>query len=102
MRMAADLHYDHLWVAFSVLIAIGAATAALWLAARQRRQIERIGAAGLMGIAIAGMHYAGMRAAIFTAHSGIDLARDEFLEQIGVQRELGHLTVRVHRNEFVA
>jgi len=75
MRMAADLHYDHLWVAFSVLIAIGAAIAALWLAARQRGQIERIGAAGLMGIAIAGMHYAGMRAAIFTAHAGTDLAR---------------------------
>jgi PAS domain S-box-containing protein len=75
MRMAADLRYDHLWVAFSVLIAIGAATAALWLAARQRSQIERIGAAGLMGIAIAGMHYAGMRAAIFTAHARTDLGR---------------------------
>ena len=73
MRMAADLSYDHLWVALSVLIAIGAATAALLLAARQSRQVERIGAAILMGIAIAGMHYTGMRAAIFTAHFGVDL-----------------------------
>jgi len=75
MRMAADLRYDHLWVAFSVLIAIGAATAALWLAARQSGLPERIGAAILMGIAIAGMHYTGMRAAIFTAQRGVDLAR---------------------------
>jgi len=75
MRMAADLRYDPVWLAVSVLIAIGAATAALWLAARQSRQIERIGAAILMGVAIAGMHYAGMRAAIFTAHHGVDLAR---------------------------
>ena len=74
MRMAADLRYDYLWVAFSVLIAIGAATAALWLAARRSGMTERIGAAILMGIAIAGMHYAGMRAAIFTAHPGVDLA----------------------------
>ena len=75
MRMAADLRYDHLWVALSVLIAIGAATAALWLAARQSGQAQRIGAAILMGIAIAGMHYAGMRAAIFTAHPGVDFAQ---------------------------
>src|SRR4051794_13689157 len=32
MRMPADLHYDRLLVALSVLIAIGAATVALWLA----------------------------------------------------------------------
>jgi PAS domain S-box-containing protein len=75
MRMAADLNYNHLWVALSVLIAIGAAAAALWLAARQTRLLERIAAAILMGVAIAGMHYAGMRAAIFTAHPGVDLAQ---------------------------
>lgn len=75
MRMAADLRYDHLWVALSVLIAIGAAMAALWLAARQSSQSERIAAAILMGVAIAGMHYAGMRGAIFTAHPGVDLAQ---------------------------
>jgi PAS domain S-box-containing protein len=75
MRMAADLRYDHLWVALSVLIAIGAATAALWLASRRSGHAQRIGAAVLMGFAIAGMHYAGMRAAIFTARSGVDLAR---------------------------
>jgi len=72
MRMAADIRYDHLWVAFSVLIAIGAATAALWLTSRTSSSFERVAAAAMMGVAIAGMHYAGMRAAIFTAHQGVD------------------------------
>ena len=75
MRMPADLAFDHLWVAVSVLIAIGAATAALWLASRNRGHLERAGAAILMGLAIAGMHYTGMRAATFTAHPGSDLGR---------------------------
>ena len=34
MRMTADLGYDPLWVAVSVLIAIGASIVALWLAFR--------------------------------------------------------------------
>ena len=36
MRMPADLHYDGRLVALSVVIAIGAATVALWLAGRQQ------------------------------------------------------------------
>ena len=68
MRMAADLRYDRLWLSLSVLIAIGAATTALWLAARNSHLLEKIGAAIVMGIAVSGMHYAGMRAAVFTAH----------------------------------
>jgi PAS domain S-box-containing protein len=67
MRMPAALAYDRLWVAASVLIAIGAATSALWLAARQARPVQRVAAGAVMGIAISGMHYAGMRAASFTA-----------------------------------
>src|SRR5687767_4741562 len=34
MEMAADLRYNRLWVAISVLIAIGASTVALWLVFR--------------------------------------------------------------------
>ncbi|HWX47321.1 MAG TPA: MHYT domain-containing protein [Roseomonas sp.] len=74
MRMTADLRYDHLWVAVSVLIAIGAATVALWLSLRTRRMTTRISAAIVMGCAIAGMHYAGMRGAVFTAQPGLDMA----------------------------
>lgn len=71
MRMSADLSYDRMWVAISVLIAIGAATVALWLAARESSQIKRVAAAIVMGLAISGMHFAGMRAASFVSHPGI-------------------------------
>lgn len=66
MRMPAALRYDPAWFAISVLIAVGAATAALWLASHDRHPVERFGAALVMGGAIAGMHFAGMQAAIFT------------------------------------
>jgi diguanylate cyclase (GGDEF)-like protein len=57
----------------SVVIAIGASSAALWLAFRLRKQSSRhagvaqIASAIVMGIAIAGMHYTGMAAANFDA-----------------------------------
>ncbi|HEX2556414.1 MAG TPA: MHYT domain-containing protein [Microvirga sp.] len=72
MRMAADLSYDSLWVALSVLIAIGASTVALWLAFRNAGLLQKLLASGVMGIAVSGMHYTAMRAAIFTAHSAVD------------------------------
>ncbi|NMN05310.1 MULTISPECIES: MHYT domain-containing protein [unclassified Novosphingobium] len=68
MRMDGTMHYDPLWLALSVVIAIVAATAALWFAARDQTPGMRLGAAGLMGLAIAGMHYAGMHAAMFVMH----------------------------------
>ncbi|MFW2831633.1 MHYT domain-containing protein [Sphingomonas sp. ID0503] len=75
MRMNAALSYDRGWVAISVAIAIAAATAALWLTTRNNRVFERAGAAAVMGFAIAGMHYAGMRAAIFTMDPGAPMGR---------------------------
>src|ERR1700720_4112100 len=68
MRGHAEISYDRLFVALSVVIAIGAATAALWLAFRTRNHGQKLVAALVMGLAISGMHYTGMRAAIFTAH----------------------------------
>ena len=73
MRMQADLSFDHLWATVSVLIAIGAATVALWLTVRTSQLIERIGAAVVMGIAVAGMHYAAMRGSVFRMRPGIDM-----------------------------
>ncbi|VWX50746.1 MHYT domain-containing protein [Novosphingobium sp. 9U] len=70
MKMPVDLSYDRAWLSTSILIAMGAATAALWLASRNSHQVERAAAALVMGLAVAGMHYAGMRAALFTAHTG--------------------------------
>ncbi|MDT9600704.1 MHYT domain-containing protein [Sphingosinicella rhizophila] len=72
MRMNAVLSYDPLWLGISILIAVGAATAALWLVSRDRHHVERFGAAALMGSAVAGMHFAGMRATIFSHIPGAD------------------------------
>ena len=67
MRGPVELSYDPLWFALSVIIAIGAATAALWLAFGTTDPGQKLAAAIVMGLAISGMHYTGMRAAICTA-----------------------------------
>jgi NO-binding membrane sensor protein with MHYT domain/signal transduction histidine kinase/ActR/RegA family two-component response regulator len=66
MRMAGTVTYSAAWVALSVLIAVAAATAAIWLGSRDRSPVRQVIAAIVMGIAIAGMHYSGMQAATFT------------------------------------
>src|SRR5260370_23747367 len=71
MRMPAELRYDRLLVALSVLIAIGASIAALWLAFRTTLTWQRLLAAVVMGSAISGMHYTGMAAATCVAHRGM-------------------------------
>ena len=71
MRGHADLSYDHLFVALSVVIAIGASIAALWLAFRTTQLLHKLGAAVVMGLAISGMHYTAMHAAIFAAHGPV-------------------------------
>jgi PAS domain S-box-containing protein len=81
MRMGADLHYDRLFVTLSVLIAIGAATAALWLSFRTAATWQRLTAALVMGFAICGMHYTGMAAARFSAHGTIDQPQTASLAQ---------------------
>ncbi len=74
MRMDADLRYMPGIFLLSVFIAIMASAAALWIAfALTRtnsrfRHILQIGAALVMGAAICGMHYTGMKAAILTPH----------------------------------
>src|ERR1700704_4501075 len=71
MEGHAELSYDRLFVALSVVIAIGASTAALWLAFRTTDLGQKVIAAAVMGLAISGMHYTAMRAAIFTAHAPV-------------------------------
>src|SRR6195256_6560087 len=75
MRGHADLSYERLFVALSVVIAIGASTAALWLAFRTTGLGRKLIAAVVMGLAISGMHYTAMRAAIFTAHPPVHEAQ---------------------------
>lgn len=72
MQMPAKLGYDPIWVAISIVIALVAAIAAVALAVREQTWGQRIAASLLMGAAIAGMHFAGMHAAIFTAMGPMD------------------------------
>jgi len=75
MRVPGNLAYDPRVVAVSVAIAVTAATAALWLTFRRNRVWQKLAAACVMGLAVAGMHYTGMAAATFTAgETGADAA----------------------------
>lgn len=70
IRMEPGIIYDPLLFIASVLIAISASGAALWIAFRLRQHtpyvwLSRMGAAVIMGLAIVGMHYTGMAAAHF-------------------------------------
>ncbi|WP_338760929.1 MHYT domain-containing protein [Massilia sp. METH4] len=74
MRMQPGIVWDPLAFVASVLLAIGASAGALWIAYRLRLRTPRAsaiqaGAAVVMGLAIAGMHYTGMAAAHFPAGS---------------------------------
>ena len=72
IEMSPAIRYDPVWVAVSFAIAIAASIAALRVAFSSprpsgwRRYHRAFGAMG-MGLAIAGMHYAGMAAAQFPA-----------------------------------
>ena len=71
MRMQPAIVWNGARVGASIVIAIAASAAALWIALRLRAQRERLrwlnrgGGAVLMGLAIVGMHYTGMAAASF-------------------------------------
>ncbi len=66
MQMNATIAYDPLLFAVSVVIAVTAATVALWLAFNVKSLWSRLAAALVMGAAIAAMHYTGMAATTFT------------------------------------
>ncbi|MBC8993391.1 MULTISPECIES: MHYT domain-containing protein [Micromonospora] len=62
MRLDGSFGYDPLRVTLSVVIAIVAATVALWLAMTVRRGLAIAASALVMGIAVNGMHFTGMSA----------------------------------------
>lgn len=84
MKMEPGVIYDPWLFAASIVIAVLASGAALWIAFRLRRDGERVafarlGASLVMGCAIVGMHYTGMAASQFplgswcgAANTGID------------------------------
>lgn len=62
MRMPAVFLWNLPLVVLSVLIAVIAASAALWLAFNTQNELQRAGAAVLMAVAVCGMHYTGAAA----------------------------------------
>lgn len=60
MRLKAAMHHEPLIVALSLVIAVIASFAALWLTFNLRAQWQRIGGAFVMGAAVCGMHYTAM------------------------------------------
>lgn len=72
MIVEAKTSYDYTIVGISVVIAIAAATAALWLAFNLRGNMQRFGSAFVMGIAVCGMHYTGMSALHLSHEAGVE------------------------------
>ena len=68
IRLNGRLQYDVGTVALSVVIAIVAATAALWAAVAIRGFMTSLGASLVMGVAVSGMHYTGMAAVSVHLH----------------------------------
>jgi len=87
MEMKAAIIYNSFWVATSVVIAIVAAIAAIWIAftltnsAHKHLQALKFGAAFIMGIAICGMHYTGMLAASYQPLPGVLIGVDAPIDQ---------------------
>jgi signal transduction histidine kinase/CheY-like chemotaxis protein/HPt (histidine-containing phosphotransfer) domain-containing protein len=94
MRLSPGIQYDPLLFVASVLIAIGAATAALWIAfhlARQRAVFTNFGAALVMGAAVVGMHFTAVAAARFDLNS-ICLAAGPILDEEWMAYTIGGFT----------
>ena len=68
LHLNGTIRYDPLVVALSVVIAVVAATAALWAAVTIRGFLTSLGARLIMGVAVTGMHYTGMSAVSVHVH----------------------------------
>ncbi|MBW8905966.1 MAG: response regulator [Betaproteobacteria bacterium] len=94
MRLAPGIRYDPLFFIASIVIAIGAATAALWIAfhlAKQRAVFTNFGAALVMGAAVVGMHFTAVAAAQFHPEA-ICLASGPGLDEVWMAYTIGGFT----------
>ncbi|GAA1469703.1 histidine kinase [Nocardiopsis exhalans] len=73
MNVHGHLHHDPVYVGAACVIAVSAATTALWFALNVRRASYSLLAALLMGIAVSAMHYTGMFGMSFTAAEQVPL-----------------------------
>ncbi|GAA4924123.1 MHYT domain-containing protein [Streptomyces coeruleoprunus] len=68
MRLQGRIEYDTPTVALSVVVAVVAATSALWAAVSVHGFLPSLGASLVMGLAVTGMHYTGMAAVSVHLH----------------------------------
>ncbi|GGY17756.1 MHYT domain-containing protein [Streptomyces xanthochromogenes] len=74
LRLHGQVHYDPVLVTLSVVIAVAAATAALWAGLNIKSPVAVAIASLVMGAAVSSMHYTGMVAvSVDVAPSGADL-----------------------------
>ncbi|MFV0130439.1 MHYT domain-containing protein [Streptomyces sp. HMX112] len=76
VRLEGRLDYHTLTVALSVVVAVVAATSALWAAVSARGVLPGLAACLVMGVAVAGMHYTGMAAVSVHLHGASGPAGD--------------------------
>jgi NO-binding membrane sensor protein with MHYT domain len=62
VNIKGDISYNPFLVVLSIIIAVGASTAALWFTVTTDRLTQRLMAGLVMGVAVTGMHYTGMAA----------------------------------------
>ncbi len=95
----AQIQYNSLIVALSVIIAILASGAALWLAFRAQNPDsnqqfwKQIGSAAIMGTGISGMHYTGMWATHFFPTSVLTADSFSTFNQFGLALGVGAITL---------
>lgn len=77
MRLNGELEYNTFTVGASVVIAVVAATAALWAAGQVRGFLWSVGASLVMGLAVTGMHYTGMAALTVHLHGTAETTAGE-------------------------
>ncbi|MGW8328448.1 MHYT domain-containing protein [Streptomyces sp. NPDC055897] len=74
LRLHGQVHYDPVLVALSVVIAVVAATAALWAGLNIKAPVAVAAASLVMGAAVSSMHYTGMIAvSVDVTPSGAEL-----------------------------
>jgi NO-binding membrane sensor protein with MHYT domain len=93
IREHTELSYDPQFIVLSLAIAIGASTAALRLAFRNTNSGRKFIAAAIMGLAIAGMHYAAIEGTTFSAGTLENKARAlASLDRAGIALAIAAIT----------
>ncbi|MGW3951740.1 MHYT domain-containing protein [Streptomyces sp. NPDC004752] len=91
IRLDGRLEYNTVTVAASVVIAVVAATTALWAAGQVRGFLWSVGASLVMGLAVSGMHYTGMAALTVHVHDSATAVGDSSPAAVLVPMLIGPL-----------